>query len=56
MMAYLEDLTRWMVVKGILPDGLVTVVDVKWIGNAAVELEAANAQNPNTIPFAQFTR
>src|SRR5208283_381328 len=37
-MARLEDLTRGTSVKGILPDGLVTVVDVKWIGNAAIEL------------------
>ncbi len=37
-MAQLEDLTRGTSVKGILPDGLVTVVDVKWIGNAAIEL------------------
>ena len=37
-MASLEDLTRGTSVKGILPDALVTVVDVKWIGNAAIEL------------------
>jgi superfamily II DNA or RNA helicase len=37
-MARLEDLTRDTAVRGILPDGLVIVVDVKWIGNAAVEL------------------
>ncbi len=37
-MARLEDLTREAAVKGILPDGLVTVVDVKWIGSVAIEL------------------
>src|SRR4051795_11863457 len=37
-MARLEDLTRGAAVKGILPDSLVTVVDVKWIGTVAVEL------------------
>jgi superfamily II DNA or RNA helicase len=37
-MARLEDLTRGASVKGILPDSLVTVVDVKWIGTVAVEL------------------
>src|SRR5438552_10802389 len=37
-MAQLENLTRGASVKGILPDGLVTVIDVKWIGTVAVEL------------------
>jgi SNF2 family DNA or RNA helicase len=37
-MARLEELTRGATVKGILPDGLVTVVDVKWIGTVAIEL------------------
>jgi len=37
-MARLEDLTRGASVKGVLPDCLVTVVDVKWIGTVAVEL------------------
>jgi hypothetical protein len=37
-MAKLEDITRGAAVKGILPDGLVTVVDVKWIGSVAIEL------------------
>jgi hypothetical protein len=36
-MAKLEDITRGAAVKGILPDGLVTVVDVKWIGSVAIE-------------------
>jgi hypothetical protein len=34
----LEELPREAAVKGILPDSLVTVVDVKWIGTVAVEL------------------
>jgi len=37
-MAKLEDLKREATVKGILPDCLVTVIDVKWYGSAAVEL------------------
>jgi len=37
-MARLEDLTRGATVKGILPDSLVTIIDVKWIGTVAVEL------------------
>jgi superfamily II DNA or RNA helicase len=37
-MARLEELTRGATVKGILPDGLITVVDVKWIGTVAIEL------------------
>jgi superfamily II DNA or RNA helicase len=37
-MIKLEDLTRGAAVRGILPDQLVTVIDVKWIGNTAVEL------------------
>ncbi len=36
-MARLEDITRGASVKGILPEGLVTIVDVKWIGTVAVE-------------------
>ena len=36
-MARLEDLKRGAPVKGILPDCLVTVIDVKWYGSAAVE-------------------
>jgi len=37
-MAKLEDLKRGATVKGILPDSLVTVIDVKWYGSATVEL------------------
>ena len=37
-MAKLEELTRGASVKGVLPDGLVSVVDTKWIGTVAVEL------------------
>lgn len=37
-MAQLEDITRGAVVRGILPNGFVTVVDVTWIGSVAVEL------------------
>jgi SNF2 family DNA or RNA helicase len=37
-MVRLEDLTKGASVKGILPDSLVTVIDVKSIGSVAVEL------------------
>jgi len=37
-MARLEELKRGAVVKGVLPDGFVTVVDVNWIGSVAIEL------------------
>jgi hypothetical protein len=39
----LEDLVRGASVKGVLPDALVTVVDVKWIGDLAVELTYKDA-------------
>ncbi|MTI83874.1 MAG: DUF3883 domain-containing protein [Firmicutes bacterium] len=37
-MARLEELTPGTSVKGILPDCLVNVVDIKWYGNAVIEL------------------
>src|SRR6266852_5243965 len=37
-MARLEQLTRGATVKGILPDALVTVVDVQWHGDVAITL------------------
>ncbi|MGA8030567.1 MAG: helicase-related protein [Bryobacteraceae bacterium] len=37
-MAKLEDLKRGATLKGILRDSLVTVIDVKWYGSAAIEL------------------
>ena len=37
-MLKLEQITRGATIKGVLPDGVVTVVDVKWLGNVAVEL------------------
>ena len=42
-MAQLENLTKGTSVKGVLPDALVTVVDVKWIGTVAVELTYKDA-------------
>ncbi len=42
-MAKLEELTRGSSVKGVLPDGLVSVVDVKWIGTMAVEMTFKDA-------------
>ena len=37
-MAQLEDLARGSAVRGILPESIVTVVDVQWHGTSAVEL------------------
>ncbi|HMM41884.1 MAG TPA: hypothetical protein PKA95_08280, partial [Thermomicrobiales bacterium] len=37
-MARLEDLTRGATIRGILPDGPVTVVDASWHGNTVLEL------------------
>ena len=42
-MSKLEELTKGTSVRGVLPDGLVTVVDVKWIGTVAVELTYKDA-------------
>lgn len=37
-MGQLEDITRGATVNGILPNGFVTVLDVKWIGTVAIEV------------------
>lgn len=37
-MAKLEDLKRGAAIRGLLPDCLVTVVDVRWYGSAAIEI------------------
>jgi superfamily II DNA or RNA helicase len=37
-MARLEDLSKGASIRGILPDGPVTIVDVKWLGTTALEL------------------
>src|SRR5438093_8527219 len=42
-MARLEELTRGASVRGILPDSLVTVVDVAWHGTTAIELTYKDA-------------
>ena len=43
-MARLEELTRGAQVRGLRPDGPVTVVDVNWFGTAALELTFKDAQ------------
>ncbi|MBK9166729.1 MAG: DUF3883 domain-containing protein [Bryobacterales bacterium] len=49
-MAKLEELRRGAAVKGVLPDCLVAVVDVKWYGSAAVELTYKDpAGKPNVV-------
>jgi len=42
-MATLEELKRGAAVRGVLPDGLVTVVDVAWYGSNVVELTYKDA-------------
>src|SRR5229473_5552187 len=42
-MARLEQLTRGATVKGILPDALVTIVDVQWHGDVAITLTYRDA-------------
>lgn len=42
-MARLEELTRGATVKGVLPESLVTVVDVKWHGSSVVEMTYKDA-------------
>jgi superfamily II DNA or RNA helicase len=42
-MAQLEQITRGASVRGILPDGLATIVDVKWIGTVAIEVTCKDA-------------
>lgn len=43
-MAQLEDITRGTAIGGILPDGLVTVLDVKWVGTVAIEVTYKDSQ------------
>src|SRR5262245_41871260 len=42
-MARLEELTRGAAVRGVLADGLATVVDVQWFGSDALELTYKDA-------------
>src|SRR6266478_10072212 len=42
-MATLEEITRGAAVKGILPEGLVTISDVRWIGTVAIEVTYKDA-------------
>lgn len=37
-MATLESITCGAAVRGILPEGLVTISDVRWIGTVAIEV------------------
>src|SRR5437899_11727593 len=43
VMAQLEQLTRGATVRGILPDALITVVDVQWHGDVAITLTYRDA-------------
>lgn len=48
-----EDLSRGSVIKGILPDQLVTVIDIKWHGSQVVELtyKDANGRPGNELLY-----
>jgi hypothetical protein len=48
-MSRLEDLKENATVQGILPNGLVTVVNTRWHGSAALELEI-DASIPGGAP------
>ena len=52
-MSKLEDLRPQSAVRGILPDGLVTVVNVQWFGSAALELtyKTATGKVANTLLY-----
>lgn len=52
-MATLETITRGAAVKGILPDGLVTISDVRWIGTIAVEVTYKDSMGRlrNELPY-----
>jgi len=54
-MGKLEQLTPNASVRGILPDGLVTVVNVHWFGSDAVELtyKSANGKVANELLYRQ---
>ena len=43
-MVRLEDLKHGAVIRGILPDALITVINAKWIGSAVVELTYKDSQ------------
>lgn len=42
-MAQLEEIVRGASVRGLLPDGLVQIIDVKWIGTIAIEVTYKDA-------------
>lgn len=49
-MTRLEDLTRGAALRGILPDSLVTIVDVAWYGSDAIDLTYKDANGrPGTV-------
>jgi hypothetical protein len=52
-MSKLEQLTPNAAVRGILPDGLVTVVSVQWFGSEALELtyKSSNGKVANELLY-----
>jgi hypothetical protein len=47
-MGKLEDLRATAAVRGILPDGLVTIVNVQWFGSEALELTYKSANGKDS--------
>jgi hypothetical protein len=43
-MSRLEEIIRGCTLRGILPEGVVSVIDVRWIGENAIELTYKDAQ------------
>ncbi len=55
-MARLEDLSRGAAIRGILPDGLVAILDIKWPGSKVVEVTYKDAGGrPGTSSFTART-
>ena len=51
-MAQLEDLKPNAAIRGILPNGLVTVVNVQWHGSAALELTYKTPEGRSRTNFS----
>jgi hypothetical protein len=50
-MTRLEELSRGASVKGILPDSLVTIVDVQWFGSEALDSGGDSIAFRNAAPL-----
>ena len=48
-MARLEEITRGRSIRGILPEGLVSILDVKWLGTVAIDKDNILLGKPMTF-------